>query len=196
MDPCVICFDDMDMASYQDQRESTETCIKLDCGHSYHTKCIVRCLSQLDQKCPNCNSSKTPSKELTREGLARKLVSEIKRIDEVKFLLNEHSESFNELKSAQKQLSTDIKAYIKQRKIELQINEKRSYFMDCINNLYSTMKKHAKLKAPQFIGALQPEARRRHHYWYGSYLDEIVFGRPKARSMYRLKFPFLRIRLY
>lgn len=196
MDPCVICFDEMDMASYEDERERTETCIKLDCGHAYHTQCILRCLSQLNQKCPNCNSSKTPSEELTRHGLAKKMVSELKRDDDIKFLLNEVDESRNELAIAQKQLRNDIKEYIKQRKIELNIDEKRSYFISCGNHLYASMKKLAKLKNPQYMAALEPEVRRRTHYWYGSYIDEMLFGRSRARATYRLKFPYLRMRLY
>ena len=196
MDPCVICFEDMDMISFEDARERTETCIKLVCGHAYHTQCIVRCLSHLDQKCPNCNSSKTPSEQLTRHGMARKLISELRKDDDIKFLLKEHSESRNELAIAEKQLNLDIKEYIKQRRIELHIDEKRSYFMSCSNHLSSTLKKLAKLKNPQFMAALEPEIHRRYHYWYGSYLDEMLFGRSRARANYRLKFPFFRMRLY
>jgi hypothetical protein len=196
MDPCVICFEDMDMASYEDQRENTQTCVKLDCGHAYHTRCILRCLSQMDQKCPNCNKAKTPSQQLTRDGLAKKLINELKKNDEIKFLLHEYCESYDELSTTNKQLTQDVKEFIKQRKAELKLDEKRKYFMACGSHLYSTMKNYAKEKSPVYFGALQPDIRRRHCYWWGAYLDEMVLGRTKARAIYRLKFPYFRMRLY
>jgi len=36
---CNICYENMDMLEYNDPNESTLTCFKLECGHSYHTKC-------------------------------------------------------------------------------------------------------------------------------------------------------------
>ena len=69
MDVCPICLEDMDMTSFNDSRLSTSTCYKLECGHSFHTKCIIGCLSIDRKKCPSCNDRKNPSTELTLQGL-------------------------------------------------------------------------------------------------------------------------------
>lgn len=193
MDTCVICFEDMDMVSFEDQRENTETCIKLECGHAYHTRCIVRCLSLLNQKCPNCNTTKTPTKELTREGLARKLVSEIKKDDDMKFLLTEYKEVRKELMEAQTQLKKDVKEFINKRKAELCFDEKRTYFINCSARIQSTARATAKAKGPQYVGALSPDRTGR-HYWFGAYFDRIMYGNAQARLDYRLKFPYIRMR--
>ncbi len=191
----MICFEDMDMASFEDQRENTETCIKLDCGHAYHTRCIVRCLSHLNQKCPNCNTTKSPSQEITREGLARKLVSEVKKDDDMKFLLTEYKEVREELSQAERQLRKDVKEFINKRKTELCVDEKRSYFMNCLSRIQSTAKAIARTKGPQYVGALSPERNAR-NYWFGNYFERIMYGKMQARSNHRLKFPYLRMSLY
>ena len=195
MEPCVICFEGMDMIPYQDEREQTETCIRLDCGHAYHTRCIVRCLSQMNQKCPNCNTTKSPSQEITRDGLARKLISEIKKEDDMKFLLHEYKEVREELQEAESQIRKDIKEFYTKRREELLIDEKRKYFMNCLARILSTAKTIAKTKGPQYIGALVPE-RRRYYQWGGSYFERLMFGIQQSRTNTRLKYPYLRMSLY
>jgi len=185
------------MVSFEDQRENTETCIKLDCGHAYHTRCIVRCLSHLNQKCPNCNTTKSPSQEITREGLARKLVSEVKRDDDMRFLLNEYKEVREELSQAQHQLRKDVKEFINKRKTELYIDEKRSYFMTCLSRIQSTAKAIGRRKGPQYEGALYPEKNYYRNFWYGNnYFERIMYGKIEARRIHRLKFPYVRVGIY
>jgi len=195
---CVICFDAMDMNEFADERESTQTCIKLDCGHAYHTRCIIQCLSSMNQKCPNCNKDKGPAHELTRDGIVRQILSEIKKDDTMKYLLNEHTESRNELIITERQLMSDVKEFIVQRKLELEIDTKRKYFMSCLSQIQSYAKKYTKSKGPQFTGALYPTRVSSRYYssWNGSYFEQIMFGRARARADNRLKYPYLRMRLY
>ena len=46
------------MEEYQDEKESTETCFKLECHHAFHTKCIMECLLKSKSACPLCNKDK------------------------------------------------------------------------------------------------------------------------------------------
>jgi hypothetical protein len=196
MDPCVLCFDDMDMKGFKDQRENTLTCVKLDCGHAYHTKCILRCLSQSNHKCPSCNLGKDAHSELTRDGLARELLSEIKKDKTVKSALQECNKTRKELKELNSQMTKEVKAFIKQRATELGIAEKRKQFMNALSKLRTTAKAYARKKGPHYLGALMPAIGTRAYSWFGSETDIIFFGRTKTRSDYRLKFPFFRGRLY
>jgi hypothetical protein len=192
-DPCVICFDTMDMRSFQDERQQTATCIKLECGHAYHTRCIIQCLSNMNQKCPNCNNNKGAKHELTREGLAKKLVSEMRKDDDVKFLMTEYKEIREELNEANTQLKKDVRSYIEKRKIELNISEKRNYFMECLLKLQGRARSLAKEKGPEYVGAIAAERRFR----YGlSAFECNFFGRLQAYANRRLKFPYLRLSLY
>lgn len=192
-DPCVICFEAMDMKSFEDERENTHSCIKLECGHAYHTRCIIRCLSSMNQKCPNCNKNKTPIAELTREGIIKKLMKEIRKDDDVKFLLGEYNESREELAEANRLLQKDVKEYIEIRKKELRIPEKRSYFMECIARLQGKTRSLARAKGPEYLGAMTANARYR---WVTTSFEYNFFGRTQAYTNRRLKFPYLRMSLY
>ena len=81
---CAICFDEMDMKYYQDSRDQTPTCFKLECDHAYHTKCIVASLQKTQHKCPQCNSHKTPEQVLTMEGLITEVFDDVRKKSEFK----------------------------------------------------------------------------------------------------------------
>ena len=192
---CVICFDEMDMQEFHDRRESTQTCFKLECGHAFHTKCIIQCLSNTNHKCPSCNKEKTPFKELTRDGLARSMIQEMKKDDTVKFLLNEHAESRLELSQVTKQLQKDTKEFVEKRKKEIQYEEKKKYFVSCESRLESAVRNCAKQKGPQYVGSLETIRRENRYHYYGSYLSQMLFGRDKSRCYHRLKYPYFRMRM-
>jgi phage host-nuclease inhibitor protein Gam len=89
----------------------------------------------MHQKCPNCNKDKTPKQELTREGLAQKLVTELRKDDDIKFLMNEYREIREELNDSITQLKKDVKAYAEKRRIELNIVDKKNYFINCLSKI-------------------------------------------------------------
>ena len=192
-DPCVICFETMDMRSYNDERENTETCYKLECGHAYHTRCIIQCLSNMHQKCPSCNKTKNHKQELTREGIIRKLVAEVRKDDDIKFLTNEYYEIREELSQANAQLKKDVKEYVENRKKELNIVEKKSYFLSCLAKIQGKARVIAKAKGPEYIGAITAESRYR--FWLSTF-ECNFFGRAQAHTNRRLKYPYLRLHLY
>uniref|UniRef100_A0A6C0ENN4 RING-type domain-containing protein n=1 Tax=viral metagenome TaxID=1070528 RepID=A0A6C0ENN4_9ZZZZ len=194
MDPCVLCFEDMDMIRFQDTRKSTITCVKLQCGHAYHTECIVNCLSVSNFGCPTCNKQKTPCEELTREGLAKKLVGELKKEDDIKFLINEFKESSLEYNEAISTLKKDTKAFISKRSEELQLADKRKYMLDCLTKLQSTARSISKTKGPQYSGALNIRVIGR--YRRGTPFERLFFSIQEAYRIYRLKTPTLYMPLY
>jgi len=146
----------------------------------------------MNRKCPNCNIDKTPQQELTREGLKKKFVAEMRRDNEIKFLMTEYKEIRDELHQANAQLKKDIKEYIEKRKVELNIPEKRNYFLNCITALHRTARSLAKEKGPEYVGAINSERRA----FYGIPIFEYnFFGKQHAYINRRLKFPYLRLQL-
>ena len=196
MDICALCFDNMDMLAYQDDRQNTPTCYKLDCGHAYHTPCIIGCLTQMNRKCPQCNNQKDPSKELSKEALAAKLIRELKRDDRIKPIIDEFKEIRQEYSEAVTQLKKDIKEYSEKRAAELCVPEKRKYLMTCLTQLQGTTRSVAKAKGPAYSGAVKEVAGRGVRWWEGSAFDRAFFGREAAQAIRRLKFPRLYLDLF
>jgi hypothetical protein len=186
-DQCPICFDDMDMKGYEDERESTTTCFKLPCKHAFHTKCIVDVLSQTERKCPSCNNNKTPSELLTKEGLAKKLIAEIKRTPEVRFAMNEVKESMKQYKESLVALKKDTKEFIERRKVEIGFDVKRKYMFDSLKKMPHVARSEAKKKGVKYYGAVMLETTRRHYYWGATTFEKIFFGIPMSRKIARLK---------
>ena len=191
-DPCVICFDGMDMRSFEDARDNTETCIKLECGHAYHTRCIIRCLSEMNRKCPNCNKEKNARHDLTREGLTKQFMSEIKKDTDIKFLVKELAEIKEELHETNVQLKKDVTEYFEKRKIELNFSEKRNYLIHCLSKIQRKTRSLAREKGPEYVGALAYERS----YYGTTTFERNFFGTSQAYAISRLKFPYLRLKLY
>jgi hypothetical protein len=152
---CPICFDEMDMVEFKDQRAGTETCFKLECGHAFHTKCIIQVLSRTEHKCPSCNQHKTPEEKLELEGVLRKLLREVKNDDRVRIAKHEHLEATKEYKAAMSQLKKESTEWIKKRAAELKILEHKGYYLRSTAAVMNTALEVAQDKGPKFIAAVK-----------------------------------------
>lgn len=183
----------MDMNSFNDERDKTETCFKLGCNHAFHTNCIIETLSKSNLGCPSCNSQKTPQAEFTREGLRTQLMKDLKKDEEIKELLKEFKDSSEEYSNSLSQLKKEIREYAKKRQEELCIPEKRKYILECLHTIQTTSKKIARTKGPQYVGMLNTD---RPTYWRGTSFEIKFFGATYARTLSRLKYPSLYMTLY
>lgn len=178
---CAICFEEMDMETYQDERESTETCFKLECGHAFHTKCIVSCLQKSDHVCPQCNKHKTLEGRLSLDGLAHNLFLELKKHPDVKLALREVKEAKQEMSSSMEVLRKETVEFVNKRKQELCISEKRKYLVDSIANAKAVVKTTAREYPPKYSGCVNIFTTWR--------LEKLIFGTESYRYMYRLRYP-------
>ena len=178
---CVLCFEDMDMSTFQDDRDSTETCFKLECGHSFHTKCIVNCLQKSNHVCPQCNKQKDPESKLTIEGLATRLFVELRKHPDVKIAIHESKQAKIELRESLDTLTKETKEFVEKRKVELCILEKRKYLLDSLANVKSVIKATAHQFPPKYQGCVG--------YFSGWKLEKLIFGVASYRYMYRLRVP-------
>jgi len=189
---CPICFDDMDMETFEDERESTETCFKLECGHAFHTKCVVNFLTRTELKCPACNQHKTPEQELEHEGIMRALIGEIKKDDRVRIAKDEHLQAKNEYRCKLKQLSDESKEWVKMKAAELKIDEHKKYYLNTLQNVIKSGNIVAKEKGGKYVAAMNSTKgfSGRGRYWGVSLLKRLLFGKSYfAISEYRFRNP-------
>ena len=192
-DTCAICLDDMDMKTFEDERNSTETCVKLDCKHAFHTRCIITCLSTQDKQCPQCNTAKTIEDELTGQGLMKMTVRRFKQQPEVKYLLNELKTSKKEYTGLLKNLRDQTRKFIKEKVKELNINVHRKYFIKCLHKMRKMVKEEAVRLGPLYVGILESDRAWRSRYG-GSTVEKMLYG-SSSWTFWRLKNPKLRINL-
>jgi hypothetical protein len=197
MEVCPICLEDMDMLSFRDERQTTATCYKLECGHAYHTKCIIQTLSQSERKCPSCNGYKDPITALTEKGAAMKLITEIKKSENVRISMKELNESILELNDTIKTLKSDTKAYIAQRSLELNIPQKRKYLIDCLASVRRNGVETAKKLNPKYDAAFKVLINNwGGRYFRGTSFERMFYGPALAYSITRSKYPRLWTPLY
>ena len=188
---CPICYDDMDMIEFRDEAPGTETCFKLECGHAFHTKCIVQFLTRTEHKCPSCNQHKTPEEKLELEGVLRKLLIEVKKDDRVRMAKQEYEQSTHEYKMVLKQWKKESEEWIRNRAAELKITEHKNYHNRSVNAVLQAAEEVAKEKGPKFIAAIKSEKRTDHYRRYGiNIVKSILFGKyyPGYRD-WKLRFP-------
>lgn len=188
MESCPICFEDMDMALFNDPNTQTATCFKLECGHAYHTACIIRCLSHAEKKCPQCNGNKDPAVELSKEGLAKQKLKILKRDPVVREAVMEMKASLDQYSDVIKQLKRDTREYIEKRKADLLVQEKRRYMQDCLHNVVTKLRHAALERGPVFLGALTvpPPGWRN---WHGTPFERTFYGKGIAERIARLRWP-------
>ena len=180
---CVLCFDEMDMKSYQDEHTSTTTCFKLECGHAYHTKCIIDCLMKSNLGCPNCNMHRRPESELTIKGILAKVVREIKFDPELQPIKQEYLIAMKELADTKKQIKKDTTIFIGKRKKEVCFEDKRKYYLQCVSAYRKKIFEVAQNKSPIHLGVLYKNPTFRKHY----NVDRLFFSNGSTFNRWRLQ---------
>jgi len=181
--------------SFNDEHDNTPTCYKLECGHAYHTTCIIKTLSQSERKCPSCNGEKDASTLLTEKGLAVQLIAKVKKAESVKMSLAELKQAVEEYSESVRILKADVKAFVAQRSTELSVFEKKKYFNECLASVRRNALAEAKQLNPQVLGAFKA-VEDGYRYWRVTPFEKVFYGKTMSLSLARSKYPRLWVPLY
>ena len=194
---CPICFDEMDMKEFRDDLPGTDTCFKLECGHAFHTKCIVQFLTRTEHKCPSCNKHKTPEEKLEIEGILRNLLIEVRKDPRVRHVKKEYEIAKHDYSAALKKLRQESRVWIKNRASELKISEHKSYYQSSISAVVKTAEEVAKEKGPKFVAAVKSEKTVDRNRRYGlNIVKTVLFGKVcPGYGDWSLRYPRVWIRL-
>ena len=153
MPDCCVCMHEMDMEEYDDPNESTRTCVRLDCKHAYHTKCVIKYMKQTNYECILCNKHRGPTEEA---GLIEQALAEVRKdkgYREIKRNLKAAAVTFKESK---KVMQEAVEEFIKQHKDEWQTSEKRKAVLSHDAKLERYVRKFV-LAKPMLAGAVLPK---------------------------------------
>lgn len=107
---CCVCQDDMEMEDFNDERPSTDTCYKLDCGHAYHTRCIFQYLRETEYECIQCNVRRTPREEIELTGYIAQALEDLRADPEIRRLRREVEDAMTEFKAAREEVKKALEA--------------------------------------------------------------------------------------
>lgn len=107
---CCVCQDAMDMEDFNDERQSTETCYRLDCGHAYHTRCIFQYLQETEYQCLQCNVHRTPRDEIEMTGLIAQTIEDLRSDPELRRLRQDVEEAIAEFRGVHSEVKRALEA--------------------------------------------------------------------------------------
>lgn len=95
-DKCPLCFEELNVPEYR-ENNTNEPIIegnttRLECGHAYHSSCVVQMIRSCQGKCAQCNATRlvdaqdeyaTWSQRISFEGKCKKALAKVKKENEI-----------------------------------------------------------------------------------------------------------------
>ena len=120
---CILCYEPLDVLVYQanptDDIIVGETSSRLQCGHAYHTRCLLRSL-QHRSACPLCNIMGQADESehdwwhngrIALEGRCTEIMEKVKKDREVRESLREYKASLKNLGGVKKEFVKRVKEF-------------------------------------------------------------------------------------
>ena len=156
MPDCSVCQSDMDMEEFNDQRESTETCLKLECGHAFHSRCIIAYMRRTDFDCIQCNRHRTPEVQLEEAGLCAQAIEAFKSDPEFRRLRADINRKAVEYKRMRHGITRKIVEFVKEND-GFGITGKHQELTRAINQLKRYTKSECVKRNPTLMAAIRKE---------------------------------------
>jgi len=161
---CILCYDPLDVLVYAQNTTNDiivgETSSRLQCGHAYHTGCLLRSL-QHRTVCPLCNVLGEMNNEnewwqngrIELEGRCLEIMEKVKRDKEVREALREYKASLKEIMSTKKDFIKRVKDFKTELRKDMGVEEKLKEVMKAKTSATRIFSRKAKTEGSLTSGA-------------------------------------------
>lgn len=135
MEECILCYESLDVPVYEQNTTNDiivgATSSRLQCGHAYHTLCLLRAL-QHRSVCPLCNVIGQPQDNedwwnngrIALEGRCMEIMEKAKKDKEVRDALREYKTSLKDVMGVKKEFVKRVKDFKTGLRAEMGVDEK------------------------------------------------------------------------
>lgn len=161
---CILCYDPLDVPVYEQNTTNDiivgETFSRLQCGHAYHTGCLLRSL-QHRSVCPLCNvlGEMNDTNEWWRngrialEGRCLEIMEKVKRDKDVREALRDYKASLKDVMTVKKEFLKRVKQFKTGLRGELGVEEKLKAAMKSRTTATRIFSRKAKAEGSLVAGA-------------------------------------------
>ena len=166
MEECILCYDPLCVPVF---RENTTDDIivdgdssRLQCGHAYHTLCVLRAL-QHRSTCPLCNVIGQMNERgdewwnngrIEMEGRCMKIMEKVKKDKEVREGLRDYKAASKDVMSLKKEFMKRVKDFKTGLRAEMGVDEKVKAVMKAKSSVLRLFTRKAKNEGSLIAGAL------------------------------------------
>jgi hypothetical protein len=198
-DKCPLCFEELNVPEYRENTTNEPivegNTTRLECGHAYHSNCVVQMIRTCNGRCAQCNATQlldirdeyaSWEQRLTFEGKCKKALAKVKRIPDI-------AEGIRDAKAFHKEIDEKRKEFNK-RVLEVKQKIAEDLKIEETIKLYEYSKRETVKrfkKAAKESGTLELATVSKLSEWK---LKEWLFGRQEwyTRRSYTLNYFFRR----
>ena len=182
MEECILCYEPLCVPVYQENTTDDiivgETSSRLQCGHAYHTMCILRAL-QHRSECPLCNIVGGADRQeewwhngrIALEGRCMEIMEKVKKDKEVREAMRTYKASVKDITGIKKEFVKRVKEFKTGLRAEMGTDEKVKAFTKSKNSAMRVFARKAKSEGSLTTGA---------HTMLPTYkIERFLFGRDR-----------------
>ena len=161
---CILCYEPLDVLVYQTNPTGDiivgATSSRLQCGHAYHTPCLLRAL-QYRTSCPLCTLVGGADDEnnwwhnghIVLEGRCIEIMEKVKKDKEVREALREYKAATKDVMTVKKEFVKRVKEFKRGLRAEMAVDEKVSAVMKSKSSVTRIFAHKAKNEGSLVAGA-------------------------------------------
>jgi hypothetical protein len=162
---CILCYDTLDVPVYRANPTNEiivgETSSRLQCGHAYHTACVLRSL-QHRSTCPLCNVQGQQEMDrndwwnhgrIEMEGRCIEIMEKLKKDADVRVSVRDYKERVKTILKDKKVFDKRVKEFRAELRIEMGIDQKMKDVRKSHSATIRLFTHKAKLEGTLFTGA-------------------------------------------